>query len=73
MRLQSDYSHALSGIFWFDLPLGILLAFIFHGIARNSLLSNLPAFLASRFSVFQTFNWTKHFKKNWLVIIISIL
>lgn len=73
MKVQSDYSHTLSGLFWFNLPLGILLAFIFHGIVRNSLIENLPLFLKSRFSNFTRFNWLNFFKKNILVVILSIL
>lgn len=63
MKVQRDYSHTLSGLFWFNLPLGILLAFIFHGIVRNSLIENLPLFLKSRFSNFTRFNWLNFFKK----------
>ena len=73
MRIKSIYSHTLEGIFWFDLPLGIFLAFIFHNVVRNSLFSNLPTFLQSRFLKFTHYNWNEYFKKNWFVVIISIL
>jgi len=73
MRIQSDYSHTLSGLFWFDLPLGILLAFIFHNIIRDSLFDNFPTILKSRFTNFKQFNWNNYFKNNWLVVIISVL
>lgn len=73
MRVKSDYSHTLDGLFWFDLPLGILLTFIFHNIVRGSLFDNLPDFLKSRFSAFRRFDWNGHFKKNWLTVTISIL
>ena len=73
MRIKSDYSHTFDGLFWFDLPLGILLAFIFHNIVRNSLYENLPIFLKTRFSQFKKLDWNQNFKKNWLVIIVSVL
>jgi len=73
MRVQSNYSHTLSGLFWFDLPSGILLAFIFHNIVRNSLFDNLPTILNSRLSKFKQFDWNNYFKKNWLVVTISVL
>ena len=73
MRIQSDYSHTLGGLFWFDLPLGIIIAFIFHNIVRDSLFDNLPAFLKLRFNSFKQFNWNNYFKANWFVVIISIL
>ena len=73
MRIQSNYSHTISGLFWFDLPLGIILAFIFHNIVRDSLFVNLPKFLKSRFYNFMRFEWNNYFKNNWFIIIISIL
>lgn len=73
MKIKSIYSHSIEGLLWFDLPLGLLLAFIFHNIVRDSLFDNLPTILKSRFLEFRKFDWKRHFKKNWLVIIISIL
>ncbi|NBG65505.1 DUF4184 family protein [Acidiluteibacter ferrifornacis] len=73
MKIQSNYSHTIDGLFWFDLPLGVLLAFIFHNIVRDSLINNLPTILKSRFSAFRQFDWNVHFKKNWFVVIVSIL
>jgi hypothetical protein len=73
MNIKSSYSHTVDGLFWFDLPLGLLLAFIFHNIVRNRFFDNLPTILKSRFSVFRHLNWNGHFKSNWFVVIISIL
>jgi hypothetical protein len=73
MRIKSNYSHTWDGLFWFDLPLGLLLAFLFHNIVRDSLFDNLPTFLRSRFSAFRQFDWNGYFKRNWLVVTISIL
>jgi hypothetical protein len=73
MEILSIYSHTFLGLFWFDLPLGILLTFIFHNIVRNSLYNNLPKFLKSRLFHFTEFNWNNYFKNNWIVIITSVL
>ncbi len=73
MRVYSSYSHTWMGLFWFDLPLTIILAFIFHLIVRDSLIDNLPKFLNRRLLVFKNFNWTRHFKENILIVIASIL
>lgn len=72
MRIKSNFSHTIDGLFWFDLPLGLLLAFIFHNIVRDSLFDNLPLGLKSKFLSFRKFDWDEHFKKNWLVVLISI-
>jgi hypothetical protein len=73
MRIQNNYSHTISGLFWFDLPLGILLAYIFHNIVRDSFFCNLPTILKSRLIKFQQFEWNIYFKDNLFVVIISVL
>lgn len=73
MRLQSNYSHTAAGLFWFDLPVGILLAFIFHNLVRRELFANLPEGLHKRFARFNDFNWNRYFKANWSVVALSVL
>jgi hypothetical protein len=73
MNVGSIYSHSLLGLFWFDLPMGILAAFVFHCIVRDILIDNFPQWLYERFARFKLFNWVSAFKRNWLMIIISIL
>lgn len=73
MRVQSNYSHTIYGLFWFDLPLGLLLAFIFHNIVRDNLFNNLPTILKSRLLKFSEFDWNSYFKKKWLIVFISVL
>jgi len=73
MKVKSIYSHTIPGIFWFDLPLGIIIAFIFHTIVRNALFLNLPKQIKTRLLTYQTFDWTNYFRYNWFVVIISLL
>ncbi|MCL1920008.1 MAG: DUF4184 family protein [Kiritimatiellaeota bacterium] len=73
MRIRSNYSHTADGLFWLDLPLGLLCAFIFHNIVRDPLLGNLPHFLKSRLSPLRPLDWNKHFRENGLAVAASIL
>ncbi len=73
MRVQSNYSHTFYGVFWFNLPFGIILAFVFHNYIKNSLIDNLPTILNLRFFRYKQFEWTNYFKKDWMIVIISIL
>lgn len=73
MKVKSDYSHTLSGIFWFDLPLALLLTFLFHNLTRNLLFQNLPSFIKNRILVFTDLNWNTYFRRNWLIVLISLL
>jgi hypothetical protein len=61
------------GLFWFDIPLGILLSFLFHNIVRNNLYDNLPTILSKRLSAYKTFSWNNYFKNHWPVVLLSIL
>lgn len=72
MKIQSDHSHSLMGVFWFDLPIGILLCFLFHNIVKEQLIENLPFLLKSRFISFQL-DWNTYFRSNWQVVIYSVL
>jgi len=67
------YSHTLKGIFWFDVPFGLLVCFIYHLVVRNSLFDNLPSFLKDRFSVYKKFDWSKYFLKNWAIVLVSLI
>ena len=72
MRIESKYSHTLGGIFWFDIPLGIILAYLFHHIVRDRLFDNLPTVLSARLSRFKHVDWHSYFKTNWFIVLISI-
>ncbi len=73
MKMQSHYSHTLFGLFWFDLPLGLLLAFLFHYAIRDTLLDNLPSMLRSRLQRFGRIDWHRYAKENPLAVAVSIL
>jgi hypothetical protein len=73
MKDYSKYSHTIAGMFWFDVPLGLMLLFIFHNIVRNVLIGYLPFSLNIRFSSFDNFNWNRYFGQNIMVVLISLL
>ncbi len=73
MKVQSIYSHTYIGLLWFDLPLGIVLTFIFHTIVRNAFINNSPTFFQSRLSTFISFDWNNYFRKNCSIVLLSIL
>jgi hypothetical protein len=73
MRVESRYSHTLYGIFWFDLPLAIVISFIFHTIIKNQLFNNLPENIRSRLLIYNNFNWNNYFKQSFLIVLISIV
>jgi hypothetical protein len=73
MKGDREYGHSVFGLFWFDLPLALILAFVFHVLIRNPLLNNLPSFLQRRFIKEKDFNWPLWLKQYWLRICLSII
>ncbi len=69
----SHYSHTLPGLFWFDVPLGLLLCVLFHEIIRQPLIRNLPVFLKARLAVYEQVNWAMQLKRHWFRISGSLL
>ncbi len=63
MKIQSSYSHTITGTLWFNLPLGILLCFAFHNIVKRPLIENTPNFIQSRMTI----------KQNWIIVSLSII
>jgi len=73
MRVYSIYSHTWLGLLSFDLPLGLLLTFVYHDIVRDKLIQNMPLPLYQRLSIFKQFNWDGYCKQHWFKVVISIL
>lgn len=73
MKVQSSISHTWTGLLWFNLPLSIFLATIFHLCVRDKFIDSLPHSLQGRLMVFKEFNWTKYLEKNFIVVSISCM
>lgn len=73
MKDYSKYGHTWAGLFYFDIPLGLLLIFLFHNVVRNVLIEHLPFSLNVRLSAFEEFNWNKYFRKHVIVVLISLI
>lgn len=73
LKIKSIYSHTLPGIFWFDLPLGLLLFLVYIIVVKNKLIDHLPRFLYRKVSVFKNNSNRSYFDISWIVVILSIL
>ena len=72
MHISSIYSHTILGLFWFDVPLGVLIAFLFHNLVRDSFYKNLPPVLRARVSPYMFISWNIYFKKHWQIVLLSV-
>ncbi len=73
MKIQSEYSHTIWGNLWFNLPLGIILCFIFHCIVKKSLIDNSPLFIQKKLANLRKTNWRKYFSQNWVIVCFSLI
>jgi hypothetical protein len=73
LKLQSHFSHTFMGLFAFNLPVGVLLAYIFHSLVRDALIDNLPDYFRKHLWQFKEQDWAAYFRKNWIVVIVSVL
>lgn len=48
MSVNSTHSHTLWGSLYFDVPVALLLAWLFHRFAKKNLILNLPGFIQRR-------------------------
>ncbi|WP_345948084.1 DUF4184 family protein [Mucilaginibacter sp. PAMB04274] len=74
MRVKSIYSHTLTGLFWFDLPLGLILVYIYLRWVKKPLIDHLPKPLNERLSSFKAHSIDIGF--SWMyfaVLSVSIL
>lgn len=65
--------HQWWGIFVYDLPLAILLAYLYHGIVKPVVVPYLPSWASDRLYLFRPFNWDAYFREHYAVVIYSVL
>lgn len=73
MKAGGVYGHTFWGMFYFDLPITILMAFSFHVIIKDELIRNLPAFLSRRFFELKMFNFKIYFINHYFIFLLSAL
>lgn len=73
MKTSVVYGHDLSSMFWLNLPLSIVLLFLFHNVVRRSMILNLPGYFEKRLRPYLYFNWNGYFKKHFIKVMFSIL
>jgi hypothetical protein len=67
------HGHTIAGLFYFDLPVCLLIAFGFHFLVKESFISNLPVFFQKRFHEVQIFDFKTYFKTQYYFFILSAM
>ncbi len=73
MSDQSSHGHTLPGIFYFDVPVTLLTAYLFHRFVKLNLINNLPFFIQRKFYALKVFHFEAYLKKHWLLFVSSAI
>ena len=55
LEVKSLHSHTLVGLFSFNLPMALLLCFVFHQVVKKTLFKYLPVWFKKRFYRYDNF------------------
>lgn len=64
LSVSSSHSHTVRGIFYFDVPVVIVLAILFHQVVKQNLFANLPVFLQQRLYDTRSFDFIVYLRKH---------
>ncbi|HYG20710.1 MAG TPA: DUF4184 family protein [Ohtaekwangia sp.] len=73
MSVSGIHGHTLPGLLYFDLPVTIVLSFVFHQVVKKNLILNLPAFLQRRFNDTLQVDFRSYFRSHLAVFVCSAL
>ena len=70
---RKNWGHTWLGVFWFDLPVGFCMMFLYHNWVKKIFLPFLPAYITKRIGKYRDFNWNKYFFANIPGIMLSLI
>jgi hypothetical protein len=66
------YGHTLAGLFWFDIPLGLILFYIYQLLVKDQLIDHLPKFLNMRLSGLRGVQAYESIAGRFAVVVFSV-
>src|SRR5688572_28164127 len=73
MSVSSMHSHTVAGLFYFDLPVTILISLVFHLVVKKNLIYNLPLFLQKKIQALLEIDFIKYLREHAWIFVISAL
>lgn len=71
MSVMGTHGHTKAGLFYFDVPVTIILALLFHLVVKGNLIGNLPPILQRRFQDTLKLDFLNYLRKHWGIFLIS--
>lgn len=73
METDGQHGHTLLGLLYFDVPVALFLALVFHVIVKAKFIDNLPVPLQTRLRPLRTLDFIKYLRSNFAAFMISAL
>ncbi len=70
---SSHIGHHMPGILLLDIPMGLLVCFLFHHFIKWYFINNLPDWLRNRFQQYLSFQWSGFSIKQSAMLLLSLL
>jgi hypothetical protein len=65
--------HTLQGLLFFNLPIALLIATVFHLLVRRPAVAHLPGWLKQRALAVPTLDWLAYLRQRWFVFASSVI
>lgn len=70
MSVKAQHSHTIAGLFYFDIPVGIALAVLFHAVVKRNFINNLPPFFQRRLCPLRQLDFITYVRQHpWALIV----
>jgi len=73
MSVDDAHGHTVAGLIYFDLPVALFLAWLFHVVVKKNLISNLPLYFQVRSQELLAFDFVTYIRNNAWVFALSAL
>lgn len=73
MSVDDTHGHTVAGLIYFDLPVTIFLAWLFHVVVKKNLIGNLPLYFQRRSQALLEYDFVSYIKNNGRVFLVSAL
>ncbi|MBS1512769.1 MAG: DUF4184 family protein [Bacteroidetes bacterium] len=73
LKETNNFAHDWPWVLVFNVPLALLLTFLYHYIIRDPLIANSPKWFRERLTAFTNFDWKECCSTRFLQVLISIV
>lgn len=73
MKVDDNIGHRWPGLLVFNIPVALLLCYLFHNVIRNNFIRHLPMWYRHRLNSITKFNWNQHAASHKLVLALSVI